>query len=131
MWVTGRPLGLSGPHLGLRRYSVRASLEPRRAGKGRPRPLALGATFLDLPVMANRGGKGELLGAPADRLGADVVSALKRKPASEARLAGVVRALAPFSATLRNAVTDSLETLVTRGSYTRPLYAAGVRALAE
>lgn len=69
--------------------------------------------------------------ATESRLEADLRSALKRKPAQEARLAGVIRALCPYSTNLRAAMTDALETLVGRGSYTRPLYAATARALAE
>jgi hypothetical protein len=69
--------------------------------------------------------------AAADRLAVDVAAALRRKPANEARLAGILRALAPCSQVLRASLTDALETLVARGSYTRPLYGASARALAE
>jgi hypothetical protein len=82
--------------------------------------------------MGKRADRGELAAStPADRIGADVTAALRRKPASEVRLAGVVRALAPISPSLRSILLDALQTLVDRGSYTRPLYAAVVRALAE
>ncbi len=65
------------------------------------------------------------------RLEADVVSALRRKPAQEARLGGTLRMLAPHSPRVREALQKALETLVKRGTYQRPLYAAAVRALAE
>lgn len=82
--------------------------------------------------MGSRAGQGERVGAATEqRLGSELRSALKRKPAQEARLAGVVRALSPFSTNLRSVLTDVLETLVARGSYTRPLYASAARALAE
>ncbi len=82
--------------------------------------------------MGNRAARGELVGlAPSDRLREEVLAALKRKPSAEARLAGVVRALSPLSASLRATLADVLETLVARGSYSRSLYAATVRSLAE
>jgi hypothetical protein len=67
----------------------------------------------------------------AERVEADIASALRRRPANEAKLAGVVRALCPHSAAIRNAVTEATATLVRRGSYARPLYQAAVRAVAE
>lgn len=68
---------------------------------------------------------------PVERLQAEVTGALRRKPSGEARLAGVVRALWPYSSELRNGLVVALETLVSRGSYSRPLYAACARSLAE
>lgn len=65
------------------------------------------------------------------RLRSDLRSALKRRPAQETRLAGVVRALTPLSASLRGELVSALDTMVRRGSFERPLYAAVVRALAE
>jgi len=70
-------------------------------------------------------------GETCARLESDLRSALRRKPAQEARLAGILRALMPFSAGLRKAATSLTETMVRRGSYERPLYAAAVRGLAE
>ncbi len=69
-------------------------------------------------------------GEAQSRLQSDVQSALRRRPAHEARLAGVVRALAPLSPALRNALLVALATMVRRGSFERPLYSALVRALA-
>jgi hypothetical protein len=65
------------------------------------------------------------------RLEADLRSALRRKPAQEPRLAGVLRALAPKSARLCEAVVDAFELMVRRASFDRPLYAATARATAE
>jgi hypothetical protein len=65
------------------------------------------------------------------RLRSDLESALKRRPAQETRLAGVVRVLSPLSASLRAELVTALDTMVRRGSFERPLYGAVVRALAE
>lgn len=82
--------------------------------------------------MGMRAVRGELLGCgPVERLQAEVTGALRRKPVGEGKLAGVVRALAPYSGELRNGLVSALETLVSRGSYARPLYAACARSLAE
>lgn len=67
----------------------------------------------------------------ATRLAADVRAALRRRPAQEARLAGVVRALAPHSASLGDGLLEAFELMVKRGSFARPLYAASVRAVGE
>lgn len=82
--------------------------------------------------MATRAVRGDSLDeGAAERLESEVRAALRRKPANEARLAGSVRALAPFSSRLRAAMASAVETLVKRGSFSRPLYAACVRSLAE
>lgn len=65
------------------------------------------------------------------RLEAELDGALKRRPTSEAKLGGALRALAPLSAALRGHVHDALETLVRRRSFDRDLYSACVRSLAE
>jgi hypothetical protein len=65
------------------------------------------------------------------RLEVDVRAALRRRPAQEAKLAGVVRTLSRYSPRLRSLLLSALETMVRRGSYQRPLYSAAVRALAE
>ena len=65
------------------------------------------------------------------RLGADLRAAMRRRPAQEARLAGVLRALAPHSSSLRNGLLEAFELMVKRASFERPLYAASVRAVAE
>lgn len=65
------------------------------------------------------------------RLVADVVAALKRRPAGEAKLAGAARALAPHCGDVRKTLGEALEVLVRRESFERELYASAVRALSE
>jgi hypothetical protein len=65
------------------------------------------------------------------RLQKDLVSALRRKPAQEPRLAGTVRALVRHSAGLREIACTAFETMVKRESFARPLYAAAARGLGE
>jgi hypothetical protein len=70
-------------------------------------------------------------GQVVSRLSADLRAALRRRPAHEARLAGVLRALAPHSASLCDALLEAFELMVRRASFDRPLYAATARAVAE
>jgi hypothetical protein len=70
-------------------------------------------------------------GEAVSRLGADLRAAMRRRPAQEARLAGVVRALAPHSASLCDSLLEAFELMVRRSSFERPLYAAVARAVAE
>jgi hypothetical protein len=56
---------------------------------------------------------------------------LRRKPLSEARLAGALRALAPFSPEIRSSLVRATQELVKRGATNRELYAAAIRELAE
>ncbi len=87
--------------------------------------------------IASRAGRPEL--ARADmidkgtraRILAEVDAALKRRPASEAKLSGAFHALAQKSAALRNGAADAADVLVRRRSFDRDLYSASVRALAE
>ncbi|MEJ7731772.1 MAG: hypothetical protein WKG00_21495, partial [Polyangiaceae bacterium] len=65
------------------------------------------------------------------RLVADVVAALKRRPAGEAKLAGAARALAPHCGDVRKTLSEALEVLVRRESFERELYGTAVRALTE
>ena len=65
------------------------------------------------------------------RLNADLRAALRRRPTQEARLAGVLRALAPHSTSLCDGLLQAFELLVKRGSFERPLYAACVRVIGE
>jgi hypothetical protein len=75
---------------------------------------------------------GELLGdEPVERFEAVISAALRRKPSQEAKLAGAFRALAPHSARLVKLLGHTVETLVKRASFERPLYAGTVRALAD
>ncbi len=70
-------------------------------------------------------------GQVVSRLSADLRAALRRRPAHEVRLAGVLRALAPHSATLSDSLLEAFELMVKRASFDRPLYAATARAVAE
>ena len=70
-------------------------------------------------------------GQVVSRLSADLRAALRRRPAQEARLAGVLRALAPHSAPLCDLLLEAFELMVRRASFDRPLYAATARAVAE
>ncbi|HEY0469826.1 MAG TPA: hypothetical protein VGC79_36820 [Polyangiaceae bacterium] len=65
------------------------------------------------------------------RVAADLRAALRRRPAQEARLAGVLRALAPHSPALCDALLEAFELMVKRASFDRPLYAASVRVIGE
>ncbi|MCL2778967.1 MAG: hypothetical protein FWD73_13280 [Polyangiaceae bacterium] len=65
------------------------------------------------------------------RFEAELEAALKRRPASETKLAGALRAVASLSPALRNAVANAAQTMVKRGSYSREIYNASIRTLAE
>jgi len=67
----------------------------------------------------------------ATRLCDELRGALRRRPAHEARLAGALRALAPFSASVADALLAAFELMVKRASFERPLYAAAARAVGE
>ena len=74
----------------------------------------------------------EVLGEePVSKLESEIASALRRRPAHEAFLAGTLRELTPFSPRLRQVLARAVAVLVRRGSFQRLLYAAAVRALAE
>lgn len=82
--------------------------------------------------MTKRAEQGEILGEEAlGRLETDLKAALRRKPAQEAKLAGSLRVLAPYSTRLQKAIGAALALMIKRGSYSRPLYAGLVRALGE
>lgn len=65
------------------------------------------------------------------RLETELDAALKRKPGNEAKLAGAIRAVARLSPALRASVVEATQVMVRRGSFTRELYAASIRALSE
>ena len=74
----------------------------------------------------------ELLDKPARaRFDEEIDGALRRKPASEAKLAGALRAVAPFSPALRASLGEATSVLLKRGSRQRELYACGLRALSD
>ncbi len=74
----------------------------------------------------------ELLDRPARaRFEDEIDAALKRRPTGEAKLAGAIRAVAPFSPALRASLGEATAVLLRRGGRTRELYGCGLRALAE
>lgn len=83
-------------------------------------------------LMTTTSEHGELMGSePVRRLEAMLSSATRRKPPQEERVAGIVRALAPFSRTIGAVVARTAETFVRRASFERPLYPALIRSHAE
>jgi hypothetical protein len=74
----------------------------------------------------------ELLDKPARaRFEEEIDGALKRRRTGEAKLAGAVRAVAPFSPALRASLGEVTAVLLRRGARQRELYACGLRALSE
>lgn len=57
--------------------------------------------------------------------------ALERKPASEVKLGGALRAIATVSPALRGSLVDAAQIMVRRGSYARDLWSACIRTLGE
>lgn len=58
-------------------------------------------------------------------------AAIKRKPTNETKLAGALRAVARLSPALRTSLSEATQTMVRRGSFSRELYGASIRTLAE
>jgi hypothetical protein len=74
----------------------------------------------------------ELLDKPARaRFEEEIDGSLKRRRTSEVKLAGAVRAVAPFSPALRASLGEATAVLLRRGARQRELYACGLRALSE
>jgi hypothetical protein len=69
--------------------------------------------------------------AAVERLVDEVRSALRRRPAHEARLAGTLRAISQLSPELLRELLVAVETVARRGSFERPLYCSAVRSLSE
>ncbi|WP_394849021.1 hypothetical protein LZC95_16410 [Pendulispora brunnea] len=65
------------------------------------------------------------------RFESEIEGALKRRPPNEAKLAGALRAIAPYSASVRNAMAEALGIMVRRSAFKRELYAASLRSLAD
>src|SRR3954467_1319633 len=65
------------------------------------------------------------------RLESEVTAALRRRSPSEPKLAGALRALAPFSSGVRQLLSAVALVLFRRGACDRELYASAVRALSE
>lgn len=65
------------------------------------------------------------------RFESELDAALKRRPTSEVKLAGALRAVALLSPALRGALVEATQTMVRRGSFSREIYGACLRTLAE
>jgi hypothetical protein len=76
--------------------------------------------------------RAELLDKPARvRFEEEIDAALKRRPTSEAKLAGAVRAVAMLSPALRASLGEATSVLLRRGARQRELYSCGLRSLSE
>lgn len=69
--------------------------------------------------------------AVRQRFEEELDGALKRKPASEVKLGGALRALGQLSPSLRVTLAEAAQVMVRRGSFARELYASAIRTLAE
>jgi len=95
-------------------------------------PLAKARQRADRPSARPPLARVELLDKPARvRFEDEIDAALKRRPTSEAKLAGAVRAVAPLSPALRASLGEATAVLLRRGGRTRELYGCGLRALSE
>ncbi len=65
------------------------------------------------------------------RFESELEAALKRKPTNEVKLAGALRAVAALSPALRGSLVEATQIMVRRGSFTREIYGACLRTLAE
>ncbi len=65
------------------------------------------------------------------RLGAEIDACVRRKPAAEAKLAAVARAIAPLSANVRTQLFQAAKALAKKSATDRELYGAAMRSLAE
>ena len=88
-----------------------------RAASSSVRPPLARTELLDKPVRA--------------RFEEEIDGALKRRPTSEAKLAGAVRAVCALSPALRASLGEATSVLLRRGTRQRELYACGLRALSE
>lgn len=69
--------------------------------------------------------------ATRGRFESELERALERKPASEVKLGGALRAVAAISPALRGSLADAAQVMVRRGSYARDLWSACIRTLGE
>src|SRR5215468_6569238 len=65
------------------------------------------------------------------RFETELDAALKRKPTSEVKLGGALRAVGRLSPALRANLVEAAQVMVRRGSFARELYAATIRTLGE
>jgi len=69
--------------------------------------------------------------ATRGRFESELERALERKPATEVKLGGALRAVATISPQLRASLVDAAQIMVRRGSYQRDLWGACMRTLGE
>jgi|GEM_PF-392605 len=101
------------------------NLKAKRVELVQPRPVGLQARK---PSVA----RADLVDkATRARFESELDAALKRKPTNEVKLAGALRAVAAMSPALRGALVEATQVMVRRGSYTREIYGACLRTLAE
>ncbi len=65
------------------------------------------------------------------RIEDELDAVLKRKPTSETKLAGAMRAVGALSPGLRASISEAAQLLVRRGSYAREVWGACIRTLSE
>ena len=65
------------------------------------------------------------------RFESELDAALKRRPTSEVKLAGALRAVAALSPALRGSLVEATQVMVRRGSFAREIYGACLRTLSE
>jgi hypothetical protein len=94
-----------------------AKARERSPGRASAKPVLARAELLDKPARA--------------RFEEEIDAALKRRPTSESRLAGAVRAVSALSPALRASLGEATSVLLRRGARQRELYACGLRALSE
>lgn len=69
--------------------------------------------------------------ATRGRFESELDAALKRKPTSEIKLGGALRAVGRLSPALRGTLFDAAQIMVRRGSFSRELYTSTIRTLGE
>jgi hypothetical protein len=109
------PLAADGPPRA--KTLAKPSERPDASGVRGVRPLSPRAEVLDKATRV--------------RFESEIDAALKRRPASEAKLAGATRAVAALSPALRASLGEATAILIRRGARQRELYACGLRTLAE
>lgn len=65
------------------------------------------------------------------RFEAELDAVLKRRPTSEAKFAGALRAIAPLSPALRASMAEAVSVMIRRKSFDREIYSACLRSICE
>ena len=111
-----------------RPVSSRQSAEPAAARAAERAGRPAGASEARKPSVA----RAEIVDkATRARFESELDAALKRKPTNEVKLAGALRAVAALSPALRGSLVEATQIMVRRGSFTREIYGACLRTLAE